>query len=304
MRIGYPCINRSIGCTPSKTFRLASYSDTRLRDTVQANLSCLEKILEYNAQKGLLFLRITSDLVPFASHPVCRFPWQEHFLPVFESLGRYIRKHRFRISLHPDQFVLVNTPATDVLRRSIDELIYHVELLELMGLDKTAKIQIHVGGIYGDKTASTERFIRACEGLLDDRILHHLVIENDDRLYSAADCLAISDRTGIPVLFDVFHHALYNNGESVRQILDRVAKTWGENDGLPMVDYSSQEAGKRPGAHAGHIDLPDFKRFLKETQAYDMDIMLEIKDKETSAIAALSAARNEPRLITGVSPNS
>ncbi|MEN6397114.1 MAG: UV DNA damage repair endonuclease UvsE [Methanoregula sp.] len=303
MRIGYPCINRSIGCTPSKTFRLASYSDNRLRDTVQANLSCLEKILDYNVQNGLLFLRITSDLVPFASHPVCRFPWQVHFLPVFESLGSYIRKHRFRISLHPDQFVLINTPDPDVLRRSIDELAYHEQLLELMGLDQAAKIQIHVGGVYGDKTASTERFISAFEGL-DERIRRHLVIENDDRLYSAADCLAISDRTGIPVLFDVFHHAVCNNGEPVREILDPVTKTWSGNDGIPMVDYSSQQAGKRPGAHAEHIDLIDFKRFLSDTRATDLDIMLEIKDKETSALAALAAAQNDPRLITGLSLSS
>ncbi|MGA2160591.1 MAG: UV DNA damage repair endonuclease UvsE [Methanoregula sp.] len=300
MRIGYPCINRSIGCTPSKTFRLASYSDDRIRNTVQANLSCLEKILEYNVQKGLLFLRITSDLVPFASHPVCRFPWQEHFLSVFASLGRYIRDHRFRISLHPDQFVLINTPDPDVLSRSTDELIYHAELIGLMGLDTTAKIQIHVGGVYGDKPASIERFIHAYDDL-DERIRRHLVIENDARLYSAADCLAISDRTGIPVLFDVFHHAVNNNGEPVREILDPVAKTWANNDGLPMVDYSSQQTGKRPGAHAEHIDPVDFKRFLKETAAHDLDIMLEIKDKEKSAMAALSAARNDPRLITGLS---
>jgi UV DNA damage endonuclease len=299
MRIGYPCINRSIGCTPSRTFRLNSYSDDRLRDTIQANLSCLEKILRFNTENGILFLRITSDLVPFASHPVCRFPWKEHFLPDFESLGRYIRNHRFRISLHPDQFVLINTPHTDVLRRSIDELAYHAQLLELMGLDRTARIQIHVGGVYGDKPASIERFIRAYAGL-DERIRRHLVIENDDRLYSAADCLAISDSTGIPVLFDVFHHAIHNNGEPVREILDRAAKTWSGNDGLPMVDYSSQQEGKRPGAHAEHIGIKDFKRFLKETYPLDLDIMLEIKDKETSALAALSAARNDPRLITGL----
>jgi UV DNA damage endonuclease len=303
MRIGYPCINRSIGCTPSKTFRVASYSEDRIRDTIQANLSCLGKILEYNNRNGILFLRITSDLIPFASHPICRFPWQEYFLPVFETLGDYIQEHRFRISLHPDQFVLINTPDSDVLHRSIDELHYHLELLELMGLDTTAKIQIHVGGVYGDKINSAKRFISVYKQL-DKKLRNHLVVENDDRLYSAADCLSISNHSGIPVLLDVFHHAINNNGESLKDILDPVAKTWRKCDGIPMVDYSSQQAGKRQGAHTEHIDTEDFRRFLIETRAMDLDIMLEIKDKEISALDALALARNDSRLMTGSSVKS
>ena len=122
MRIGYPCINRSIGCTPSSTFRLASYSDNRLRETIEGNLTCLKKILSYNADNGLLFFRITSDLIPFASHPVCTFPWQKHFADEFSAIGEYIQKQRFRISMHPDQFVLLNAPDQGVLERSITDL--------------------------------------------------------------------------------------------------------------------------------------------------------------------------------------
>jgi UV DNA damage endonuclease len=244
----------------------------------------------------MLFLRITSDLVPFASHPVCKFPWQKHFQSVFENIGEYIRNHRFRISLHPDQFVLINTVNPDVLQRSIDELLYHEQLLGLMGLDNSAKIQIHVGGVYGDKTASMDRFVQNYEEL-DDRIRTRLVIENDERLYSVADCLAISDRTGVPVLVDVFHHSLNNHGEPFPKILDRVGKTWKRTDGIPMVDYSSQQPGKRAGAHAEHIDGTDFGRFLTETRPADMDIMLEIKDKEKSTHAALEIAQHDSRLV-------
>jgi len=299
MRIGYPCINRSIDCTASRTFRLASYTEERMRETVFGNLSCLEKILAYNVMHGMLFFRITSDLVPFASHPVCTFPWQEEFSRVFEKTGEYIRRHGFRISLHPDQFVLLNAPDTGILQRSIADLVYQVQVLDLMGLDRSAKVQVHVGGVYGDKPAAIERFVKQYD-LLDTAIRDRLVIENDERLYTLSDCLAIHGRTGIPVIADTFHHSLYNTGEQFTALLDPVRKTWKTHDGIPIVDYSSQEPGKRVGAHALHIVAEDFRQFLKETRPADFDIMLEIKDKEKSALAALGIARDDPRLVTGV----
>jgi UV DNA damage endonuclease len=298
MRIGYPCINRSIGCTPSRTFRLASYSDERLRETMKANLVCLMKILSYNVDHGMLFLRITSDMVPFASHPVCTFPWQMHFADEFRTIGEFIRFHRFRISMHPDQFVLLNAPDTGVLDRSIADLIYQVQVLDGLGLDNSAKLQIHVGGVYGNKTSSIERFIKNYERL-DDSIRRRLVIENDERLYTIADCLAIHERTGIPVLFDVFHHAINNTGEQTVDLLAPLNDTWKRHDGIPMVDYSSQQPGKRAGAHADSIDQKDFLSFLQSTVPFDIDIMLEIKDKEKSALAALTLVDDDTRLVTG-----
>jgi UV DNA damage endonuclease len=246
----------------------------------------------------MLFFRITSDVVPFASHPVCTFPWQDEFAGVFEKIGDYIRQHGFRISMHPDQFVLINAPDKGVLQRSIDDLVYQVQVLDLMGLDNSAKVQVHVGGVYGDKPAGIDRFVKQYD-LLDAVIRDRLVIENDERLYTLSDCLAMHERTGIPVIADAFHHSLYNTGEQFISLLDPVRKTWKTHDGIPMVDYSSQEPGKRVGAHAGHIVAEDFRQFLKETRPVDFDIMLEIKDKEKSALAALALARDDPRLVSG-----
>jgi len=262
---------------------------------VKANLDCLFKILSYNAAHGILFFRITSDMVPFASHPVCTFSWQKHFAEEFRIIGDFIRFHRFRISMHPDQFVLLNAPDEGVLERSVADLVYQAQVLDLMGLDDSAKLQIHLGGVYRNKTASMERFIENYEQL-DDAIRRRLVIENDERLYTISDCLAIHERTGIPVLFDVFHHALYNNNECMVDLLEPVRASWKKTDGLPMVDYSSQQPGKRPGAHAEHINPEDFRLFLQSSKPFDIDVMLEIKDKEKSAELALSIAHNDSRL--------
>jgi UV DNA damage endonuclease len=109
--------------------------------------------------------------------------------------------------------------------------------------------------------------------------------------------LSLNERTGIPVLFDAFHHSLNNHGEKTVDLLAEVNATWKTQDGIPMVDYSSQQEGKRAGAHAESIDQKDFRSFLKSTVPLDMDIMLEIKDKEKSALIALTLARDDSRLV-------
>jgi UV DNA damage endonuclease len=214
IRIGYPCINRTIGCTANHTFRLASYSGERLEEAVSSNLECLERILRFNLDNGILFFRISSDIVPFASHPVCSYDWRGRFSGNFMKLGKFIKKSGMRVSMHPDQFVLINALDEDIVRRSELELEYHSDVLDLMGLDSKAKVQIHVGGVYGDKEAAMERFIERYSNL-SPRVKKRLVIENDDRLYTLADCLKISKRTGVPVLFDVFHHRCLSSGEKI-----------------------------------------------------------------------------------------
>ncbi len=128
-------------------------------------------------------------------------------------------------------------------------------------------------------------------------------MENDDRRFTAADCLLIHEQTGIPVLFDVFHHECKNKGEDTGTMLTRIRKTWKNHDGLMMVDYSSQNPEKRTGGHAEQIDPDDFARFLSISQPVDMDVMLEIKDKEASALRAVAVAGSDPRFFRN-SPDS
>ena len=297
MKIGYPCINQSLTCRSSRTFRLRNYTDERLLATAEGNLECLGEILLYNINNGVLFFRITSDLIPFASHPVCTANWQGVFREPFAALGALIRDHGMRISMHPDQFNLLNAKDPAILERTIRELAYHAEVLNLLGLDSDAKIQIHVGGVYGDREASIARFIDRYPNL-PEAILRRLVIENDDRRYTARDCLAIHDETGIPIIFDNLHHRVHAAGEEpVNDIFPEVAATWAPRDGLPMVDYSTQDPDGRPGKHAATINIPEFQAFTQAIRPFDADIMLEIKDKEESAVKALAALDGDERLV-------
>lgn len=295
MKIGYPCINRSIGCSANKTFRLGSYSEERLIRALENNLGCLRRILEYNAEHGLLFFRISSDIVPFASHPVCKLDWTKHFRGEFRDIGAYIREQDMRISMHPDQFILLNSPSEDVTRRSMRELEYHARALDSMKLDSTAKIQLHVGGVYGDKEKAMKRFSSRYSSL-SESIKRRLVIENDDRIYSMKDCLGINTKTGVPVLFDSLHHECLNDDEGIADVLAEAEETWRKKDGIPMVDYSSQAVGQKTGKHSESINLLHFKKFLEETRNFDFDIMLEIKDKERSALKAVKVLREMNKL--------
>jgi UV DNA damage endonuclease len=292
MKIGYPCVNETLPCSAARTFRLASYTPERLVETVAANLACLREILEWNAQHGLLFFRMGSDIVPFGSHEVNDFPWQTHFADEFRALGDFIKAHDMRISFHPDQFVVLNSPDPGIVRRSVNELIYQGSMLDLMGLDSTAKLQIHAGGAYGDKGSALARWVDTFHTLLPEAVKVRLVVENDDRLYSLRECLSLSDETGVPILFDNFHHECLNHGEPMREALRLAAQTGDPTrDGVLMMDYSSQSLGERKGKHTESLVPELFRGFLNDLDGLEVDMMLEIKDKEASAVKAIGILR-------------
>jgi UV DNA damage endonuclease len=301
MRIGYPCINLTIKNQYPSTFRLKSYSEKRFLETVKNNLNHLLSILSFNKRNDIYFFRISSDVIPFASHPVCDVNWSEVFKAQLEEIGDFINKNNIRVSMHPDQFVILNSKSEYIVKNSIRELQYHCKLLDSMRLPTSAKIQIHVGGVYGDKKKAKKDFVNNFNNLLEESLKKRLVIENDDRSYSLKDCLDINSETGIPIVFDTFHHECLNNGETFQQSLSSFIESWSYLiDGNPILDYSSQSIGERKGKHAKTLDknhfvymYTEFKNTIKENQVdLDLDIMLEIKDKEKSALLALKMIKS------------
>ncbi len=140
MKIGYPCINLSLEGKSNKTFRLSSYSEDRLIETVENNLNYLLSMLEFNVECRLLFFRIVSDLIPFSSHPVCQFKWEHYFSEQFQVLGKFIKENKIRVSMHPDQFTLINSPDVKIYENSVRELMYQAKILDLLEVDDSAKI--------------------------------------------------------------------------------------------------------------------------------------------------------------------
>ncbi len=292
MRLGYACINSSIGCKSASTFRLASYTQERFRSTVENNIMCLQRILKWNLEHGLLAFRITSDLIPFASHPVCDVDWRREFRGELAAIGDLIKATGMRVSMHPGQYTLINSTSPQTNAAAVADLMYHTQVLDCMGLGPEHKVQIHVGGLYGDKEASMARFIARYREL-PGNVRRRLVIENDDRIYGLGECLQLHAALGMPILFDSFHLSVKEPETSLADGLSQAASTWKPEDGPLMIDYSSQDPDKRAGAHAQTIDLDDFRKFLTVLEDRPADIILEIKDKELSALRALPFAARE-----------
>jgi UV DNA damage endonuclease len=280
INLGYACINTTIDCTSNKTFRLKSYSEERLKETIELNLNCLDKIIEWNYKNEIKFFRIGSGLIPFASHEICKFNWQKYYEKEFKKIGKKIKKYKIRVSMHPDQFVVLNSPTKSIVEKSIKEIEYHCDVLDSLGMGTESKITLHVGGMYGNKQEAIERFI-SNYNKLPKRIKERIVVENDDKMYTIDDCLYINERCGVPVVFDWFHNEC-NPVESVNY--KRIIKTWGKNDGNPIFHYSDQLEGGRKGSHSHTIDIKKYKKFEKQIKKYNVDLMLEVKDKEKSVL--------------------
>jgi UV DNA damage endonuclease len=298
LKIGYPCINLTLKNPYSSTFRLKSFSEKRFNETVKNNLNHLLKILKFNLNNNILFFRLSSDIIPFASHPICKIDWDYTFKTELNEIGEFIKKNNMRISMHPDQFVILNSKNEKIIENSIRELQYHSKVLESMNLPYNAKIQIHIGGVYEDKRTSKERFIKTFMKL-EENLKKRIIIENDDRSYALKDCLDINEETGIPIVFDTLHHECLNNRENIQEAVTSSTNTWKYIlDGHPIIDYSSQSIGERKGKHTKTIDKNHFISYYKELIKFSKnksmvaDIMLEIKDKENSALLALELIKN------------
>jgi len=193
MRIGYPCIILTLKNNNPSTFRIKSYSEKRFNETFKNNLNHLQKILEFNVNNNILFFRLSSDIIPFASHPICKVNWRNVFKKDLKNIGDYINNIKMRISMHQDQFVILNSKNERVIENSI-RAQYHSDLLESIDIPFDAKIQIHIGGIYHNKSFAKERSIKIFTNL-DENLKNRIVIENDDRLYTLKDCLEINKQT-------------------------------------------------------------------------------------------------------------
>ena len=294
-RMGYACINMQLSKQKpriytgrgmiKRTFKskgIKYASELGLQNTKD-----LFEIIKWNNENGFDFFRITSNLFPWSSeYKLEDMPDHWEICGILGEIGKYVTENLMRITCHPGPFNVLTSPHPHVVDNCIKDLSIHGEVFDMMGLSRTPynKINIHIGGVYGDKTSAMDRFCKNFERL-PESVKSRLTVENDDKasMYSVKDLYdGVYNIIGIPIVFD-YHHHKFNTGDlSEQQALELALSTWGNI--VPVVHYSESRQREqldesiRPQAHSDYIiDYID-------TYGNEVDIMVEAKAKELAVL--------------------
>lgn len=300
MRVGYACIcleNEALRC--QRTTILRNAAPERLRRLILDNLEGLAAILRFNEERGFRLFRMGNALIPFASHPVNRLRWWEDYGCRFRDIGRWARRQGHRLSFHASHFTILNSEQPAVAEAAVEDVISMGRVLEAMELGPEHKIILHGGVSSPTFEAAEDRLERAFERIPAE-YRRHLVLENDERFYTAERIIRLGARLQAPVVVDVLHHACHPGDwrdVPAAELLDRAFETWGPEAGPPKVHFSTQDPEKKTGAHGYWINGEELERFLDETRGArrDFDIMFEAKGKDRAVSAVMPILRADPR---------
>ncbi|WP_455538692.1 UV DNA damage repair endonuclease UvsE [Terrisporobacter sp.] len=290
IRLGYVAIALNLkNVTSSSTVTFATYNKLKseeerlkkLKSVTFSNIDDLETILKYNIENNIHFYRLTSKLIPLFTHPEVTWEYERYFSKELRRIGDIVKKSSMRIDFHPDQFNVINSVKDKVVDDTIRNLNHAVDLYDLMEYDE-GKLVIHVGSSAGGKEESIERFIKNLQRF-PKRISSRLIIENDDKIFTAKDVLNLCNKINCPMVLDLHHHKCKNNGEDIVNLLGDIFNTWNNEKLPPKVHFSSPKEGEFDRKHADFIDVNDFATFLniaKESVNRDFDVMIEAKKKD------------------------
>jgi UV DNA damage endonuclease len=254
-----------------------------------ANARDMIRMLRWNDKYGIKFMRLSSEMFPFASHPEYGYRLAPFASDVLAEVGKLAGELGHRLTMHPGQFTQLGSPRREVVEAAVRDLEYHDELLTLLRLpkqqDRDAVMIIHMGGVYGDKAATLDRF-RANYARLSPSIKARLVLENDDVSWSVHDLLPVCEELDIPLVLDYHHHNIVFDSSQCREgtldistptLQTRIAATWTRKGIRQKMHYSES----CPGAVTPRDRRKHSPRVMTLPPCpNDMDLMIEAKDKE------------------------
>ncbi len=254
----------------------------KLSDLCISNAKALQASLQFCADNGIGCFRINSQILPLKTHGHCGYdvpdlPDGNEIIRQFKACGQFTSDHDIRTCFHPDQFVVLNSPRSDVVDRSIAELEYQSEVAEWVGADV---VNIHGGGAYGDKADALDRFAQNLNRL-SDRVRSRLTVENDDTTYTPSDLLPLCRAEGIPLVYDVHHHRCNQDELSVEEATQQAIDTW---DREPMFHISSPIEGWKGPKPKRHHEFTDVTDFPECWEGLSLTVEIEAKAKEVAVL--------------------
>jgi UV DNA damage endonuclease len=289
--VGYACVNVHLaeqGIRASRDIRKDTFAKMSLEEVskvILSNVRDQKKIVEWNNEHEIKFYRMSSGIFPWMSeYEIEELPQIDEISRILKETGDIARNAGQRLSFHPGPFVVLASPHGHVRHVAKKELEKHSQIMDLMGLERSTwnKINIHIGGAYGDKEKAIERWKKTWEDL-SEGVKSRLAVENDDKasMYSARDLYEMLHKSiGISVTFDSFHHDFCTGGLSKEDAALLSASTWKSD---PAFHFASslrlnENSGAMKTAHADwiHEELTDWG-----TGAW---IMVEAKAKELSIL--------------------
>lgn len=281
MRLGYACMNTELK-TVFRTLRVATAEAEgieKIKELALKNMQTTLEIIQWNLVHDIFFYRASSSIVPLSTHPINDWIWWEdpEFLFLAGQIRDLVETHQMRVSVHPGQYTVLNSPKPEVVEKSIQDLEYHDKLIKLLGGND---IILHTGGAYGDKEQAKRRFAEVYLNL-SDSIRQRLRLENDDKTFTVRDVLDVHKLCGVPICFDIHHHNCNNDGKPVD--FAEILATW-KGFGIPKIHISTGKEGFTDLRHHDLVSEKDFHELLALLKDIDADIMFEAKLKEQSVL--------------------
>ncbi|WP_246944528.1 UV DNA damage repair endonuclease UvsE [Bacillus pinisoli] len=294
IRFGYVSTALSLyDSSPSKTITFTNWKKlkkgerkTRLIEVAKQNIRNTKRALLYNISHEIELYRMSSSIVPLATHPEVKWNYMKDLKEDFEELGELVKQYHLRVSLHPNQFTLFTSDREQVTLNAVEDMKYHYNMFKAMGVEDRCLINIHVGGAYGNKEEALKRFDENIK-LLPRHIKKRMTLENDDKTYTTAETLHVCQKHEVPLLFDYHHHMANEGEESLEDLLPKVYDTWKDFGLIPKVHISSPKSEKQFRHHADNVSLEFIMPFLTlaKSMGEDFDIMIEAKEKDRALLA-------------------
>lgn len=286
VRLGYACLSKTLeNTTSSSSLSYTNYlkeinKTEKLSRIIISNLEALNKIIDYNIANNIHFYRLSSKLIPLATHEAVNFDYINKYHSYYDSVGQKIKESKMRVDFHPDQFCVLNSTRKEVVENSFKILEYHYKVLEALKIDNKVII-LHIGSNVFGKEQSIRRFINNFKKL-PPYIQNCIVIENDDKIFNILDCLKISKEINIPIVLDYHHHNCNNDGINLYDYIEDIFNTWKKTN--PKVHFSSpkNQTKKDFRSHHDYINCNSFIDFFNNIKYlnYNIDIMIEAKAKD------------------------